>query len=101
MARHAPQLDRDRLIAAGFAQLEDDGLDGLSMRRLAQRLGVQAPALYWHIGDKAELLGLMAGAIYQIAYAGVPAARDWRDWLLGFGRALRAAFAAQDAARGA
>jgi TetR/AcrR family tetracycline transcriptional repressor len=87
------QLDRDRLIAAAFAQLEEDGLDGLSMRRLAARLDVQAPALYWHVGDKAELLGLMARDIYAPAYSGVPAASDWRGWLLGFGRVLRRAFA--------
>lgn len=95
----APAIDRDRLIAAAFAQLEEDGLDGLSMRRLAARLGVQAPALYWHVADKAELLGLMARDIYAPAYA-VPAATDWRGWLFGFGRALRAAFAAhRDGAR--
>jgi TetR/AcrR family tetracycline transcriptional repressor len=46
-------LDLDRVVSAAFAQLEEDGLDGLSMRRLGSRLGVQAPALYWHIGDKA------------------------------------------------
>jgi len=98
--RQAPLLDRERLVAAGFAQLEEDGLEGLSMRRLAARLGVQAPALYWHIGDKAELMGLMARAIYAVAYATVPEASDWRGWLYGFGRALRTSFAAhRDGAR--
>ena len=100
MARStAPPLDRDRLIAAAFAQLEEDGLEGLSMRRLAARLGVQAPALYWHVADKAELLGLMARDIYAPAYA-IAAAQDWRDWLLRFGQALRVTFAAhRDGAR--
>lgn len=93
-------LDLDRLVAAAFAQLEEDGLDGLSMRRLGSRLGVQAPALYWHVGDKAELLGLMARDIYARAYAAVPPQTEWRGWLLAFGRALRAAFASfRDAAR--
>ncbi len=100
MARStAPALDRDRLIAAAFAQLEEDGLEGLSMRRLAARLGVKAPALYWHVADKGELLGLMARDIYAPAYA-VPVVQDWRDWLRDFGHALRAAFAAhRDGAR--
>jgi TetR/AcrR family tetracycline transcriptional repressor len=93
-------LDRDRLVAAAFAQLEEDGLDGLSMRRLAARLGVQAPALYWHLGGKDELLGLMARDIYAAAYTGVAGAADWRDWLRRYGRALRASFAAhRDGAR--
>jgi TetR/AcrR family tetracycline transcriptional repressor len=101
MARRPdPNLDRERLIAAAFSQLEEEGLDGLSMRRLAGRLGVQAPALYWHVADKAELLGLMAREIYAAAYAGVPPVGDWRAWLESFGRALRLAFAAhRDGAR--
>jgi len=101
MARSQPALlDRDRLVAAAFALLEEDGLEGLSMRPLASRLGVQAPALYWHVADKSELLGLMAKAIYAVAYASVPAAADWRNWLLAFGRALRTAFAShRDGAR--
>jgi len=101
MARTAQiPLDIDRVVAAAFAQLEADGLDGLSMRRLGSRLGVQAPALYWHVGDKAELLGLMAREIYARAYAAVPPQTDWRSWLLSFGQALRGAFAScRDAAR--
>jgi len=91
--RPSVQLDRDRLIAAAFALLEEGGLDGLSMRRLAARLDVQAPALYWHVGDKAELLGLMARDIYAPAYDTMPDAPDWRAWLRGFGQALRTAFA--------
>jgi TetR/AcrR family tetracycline transcriptional repressor len=98
--RPEPGLDRDRLVAAAFAQLEQDGLDGLSMRRLAARLGVQAPAIYWHVGDKAELLGLMARDIYATAYARIASADDWREWLLGFGTALRTSLAAhRDGAR--
>lgn len=100
MARPKPMLDTARLISAAFQQIEEDGLDGLSMRRLATRLGVQAPALYWHVGDKAELLGLMARDIYAPAYRVAPDAGDWRSWLLAFGRALRAAFSGhRDGAR--
>lgn len=96
----AAALDRDRLVAAAFALLEEDGLEGLSMRRLGARLRVQAPALYWHVGDKAELLGLMARDIYAAAYAAVPGVQDWRDWLKLFGRALRGSFAShRDGAR--
>lgn len=93
-------LDQDRLVAAAFRQLEEDGLDGLSMRRVAARLGVQAPALYWHVRNKAELLGLMAREIYAVAYAEVGQTADWAEWLRLFGRALRMSFAAhRDGAR--
>jgi TetR/AcrR family tetracycline transcriptional repressor len=89
----APELDRDRLIAASFAVLEQEGLEGLSMRRVAAHLGVQAPAIYWHVDDKAALLGIMARDIYAAAYAAAPDAQDWREWLLQFGTALRVSFA--------
>lgn len=94
MARRAePGLDRERLVAAAFKQLEEGGLDGLSLRRLAAHLGVQAPALYWHFRDKAELLGVMARGIYADAYAAVPSTGDWREWLIQFGQALRTSMA--------
>lgn len=99
-SRAAPALDVDRLVAAAFALLDEDGLDALSMRRLAARLGVQAPAIYWHVADKAALLGIMAGRIYADAYGAVTQAEDWRDWLRQFGRALRRSYAARrDGAR--
>jgi len=94
------QLDLDRLIAVAFAHLEEEGLDALSMRRLAARIGVQAPALYWHVSDKGQLLSLMAGNIYAAAHAGVAPAENWRDWLVAFGWSLRATFLAhRDGAR--
>jgi TetR/AcrR family tetracycline transcriptional repressor len=97
---NGPELDRDRLIAAAFAVLEQEGLDGLTMRRLAAQLGVQAPAIYWHVNDKAALLGIMARTIYMNAYAGCPESSEWRQWLLQFGAALRTSFAAhRDGAR--
>jgi TetR/AcrR family tetracycline transcriptional repressor len=98
--RAQPALDIDRLVAAAFAQLEDDGVESVSMRRIAERVGVQAPALYWHVGDKAELLGLMAREIYAEAFAAVPQAADWSEWLRLYGAALRQTYAAhRDGAR--
>lgn len=98
--RAQPALDIDRLVAAGFAQLEEDGLESVSMRRLGERLGVQAPALYWHVGDKAELLGLMARRIYAEAFDAVPTARSWQEWLRLYGMALRQTYAGhRDGAR--
>lgn len=98
--RSDPALDRARLVDAAFALLEADGLEALTMRRLAARLGVQAPALYWHVADKAELMGMMAARIYAAAYAGASEAADPGSWLIGFGTALRASFTAhRDGAR--
>jgi TetR/AcrR family tetracycline transcriptional repressor len=56
-------LDRQRVVEAAVDLLQEKGLDALSTRQLAERLGVQSPALYWHVRDKNELLGLVADAI--------------------------------------
>ena len=50
-------------MLAALETLDEVGLDGLTMRRLAERLGVQSPSLYWHVRDKDELLSIVADAI--------------------------------------
>ncbi len=62
-AKPRPRLDLDLLVQAAVAVLDEEGLDGLTTRRLAARLGVQSPALYWYVRDKDELLDLVADAI--------------------------------------
>jgi TetR/AcrR family tetracycline transcriptional repressor len=51
------------VVSAALALLDEVGLDGLSMRRLADRLHIKAASLYWYVQDKEELLGLLADAI--------------------------------------
>lgn len=58
-----PALTRDALVRAALVVLERDGLDALSMRRVAAELGLQAPSLYWHVRNKEELLELLADAV--------------------------------------
>ena len=45
----------DELVSAAFAILDDEGRDALTMRRLADDLGIRAPSLYKHVTDKAAL----------------------------------------------
>ncbi|MFF1877285.1 TetR family transcriptional regulator [Leifsonia sp. NPDC058230] len=78
-------LDRQQVIDAALELLDDEGLEALSLRTLAGRLGVQAPTLYWHIGSKAELLDALADAIMDDAIRAIPKTRtddDWAEWLL-------------------
>ncbi len=84
-------LDRDRIVATALELLRAEGLDRLNMRALARRLGVQASALYWHVGGKDELIALMGLAFYRRAYAAAAGATDWRDWLRALGHEFRAA----------
>lgn len=56
-------LDAARIVTAALALLDEVGLASLTMRRLAERLGIQAATLYWYVRDKHELLSLLAEAI--------------------------------------
>ena len=50
-------------MEAALTLLDREGLAGLSMRKLAQELGAGAASLYWHVGNKEELLSLLLDRI--------------------------------------
>lgn len=85
-------LDREQVLRGAMRLLDDEGLDALSLRTLAGRLGVRAPTLYWHVKNKAELLDALADAIMDEAIASTPEpGGDGREWLLAALGQFRAA----------
>lgn len=54
------KLNREAVIAAALDLLDEVGLDAISTRQLAKRLGVEQPSLYWHFRKKEDLLAAMA-----------------------------------------
>lgn len=71
-------LNREVVIAAALEMLDAVGVDGLSMRALADRLGVKAASLYWHLRDKDQLLELVADAVLDRVVVPV-SPRSWRS----------------------
>jgi TetR/AcrR family transcriptional regulator, tetracycline repressor protein len=65
---HPRRVDRAAIVVAAIDVLEERGLDGLSLRVIAERLGVRQPALYHHLGSKAELLDAMAALVLDRAH---------------------------------
>jgi TetR/AcrR family tetracycline transcriptional repressor len=59
------KLTKPEIVGAALAVLDEDGLDGLTLRKVASRLDVQAPALYWHVRNKQELLDEMGTEIWR------------------------------------
>jgi AcrR family transcriptional regulator len=57
------RLSRDRVLRAGVVVADDAGIESLSMRRLAQELGVVPMALYKHVVNKEELLDGMVDVV--------------------------------------
>src|SRR6478735_2661029 len=60
-----PPLHRDAIVAEARALIVADGLEALSLRRLAGQLGVTAPALYAHVRDKQDLLRALAEGEFE------------------------------------
>lgn len=54
-----PPLTRRRIVLAGLSVVEAEGLEALTMRRLAAALDVTPMSLYNHVADKAELIDVM------------------------------------------
>ena len=82
-------LDRSNVVQAALQLLNETGLEGLTTRRLADALGVQGPALYWHFRNKQELIDNMALAMLAEASEPVVKTEDWAEWLLKRARRLR------------
>jgi len=76
--RGEPPLSLERIVATAVELLDDQGIDGLTMRRLADRLGAGAMSLYWHVGSKEEVFDLALDSVLE--YRGLPQTDEARDW---------------------
>jgi AcrR family transcriptional regulator len=97
--RERPPLDQGQVVRAALALLDEAGLDGLTMRSLADSLGIKASSLYRHVRDKQELLVLLADEISgEIPF--VEDGRPWQEQLIDLAqRVRRGLLAHRDAAR--
>src|SRR3569623_1160146 len=95
-------IEREKILDAALALLNEVGLNQFSTRRLAERLGVQQPALYWHFKSKSALLDAVNHEIlvrfheHRLPRPG----EDWHDFTLANARSFRRALlAVRDGAR--
>ena len=96
-----PAITREQIVREALALLDEVGFDGLTMRRLADRLGIQAASLYKHVRDKHELLTLLADAISgEVQPLSAHSGQSWREQLAaGAWDYRRVLLAHRDAAR--
>ena len=92
VSKHAP-LQPETVVETALEMLDDEGLESVTVRRLAAKLGVQAPALYWHFKNKQDILDEMAQAILSsrpLADLDLPTdSGTWAEWLRQMAHALR------------
>ncbi|WP_017606628.1 TetR/AcrR family transcriptional regulator [Nocardiopsis alkaliphila] len=94
MARpKTPILSKPGIREAALAIVDRDGLEKLSMRRLAQELDVQAASLYSHYRTKEELLSDVANEVTSHIDVSRFEDGDWREGLATWARSYRAALA--------
>lgn len=90
--RGEPPLSRESIVATAIELLDAQGLDGLTMRRLADRLGSGVMSLYWHVANKEDVFDLALDQVLE--YRGPPqkvVSQGWRgevihileDWRAG------------------
>lgn len=81
-------MDRKAVIDGALALAQEDGIDALSLRKLAARLGIKAPSLYWYVADKTDLMAAMGETLLRDCLDTMPEVADWPSWLRAFGRQL-------------
>ena len=71
-------LSRDRVLSAAIALADEGGIEALSMRKLAQELGVEAMSLYNHVANKDDVLDGIVEAVASEMAASSDEGDDWK-----------------------
>ena len=92
MARpKVPLISKRRTLQAALDIIDAEGLDALSVRRLAQELNVNAPSLYHHFRNKDEILTKAAALALEEIRTPTSPDGDWMDWMEANADGLRRA----------
>ncbi len=83
-----PKLTVEQIVDHALELLSEEGMDKLSMRRLAARVGLRAPTLYYYLPGKAALMTAMMERLFARCIDLIPPTTDWQTWMRGFGRAI-------------
>jgi AcrR family transcriptional regulator len=89
-----PLLSRRGIATEALALVDEEGIEALTTRRLAKRLGVEGPSLYNHVKGRDDLLDEMTSLIDEQVDTSLLEHPDWRIGLVEFARSYRRAFAA-------
>ena len=89
--RGEPPVTSERIVAVAVEILDAGGLEALTMRRVAEQLGVVAPSLYWHVRTKDDIIDLAVDHVFAEAEAPTgPQQDNWRECIEAIAVAWRA-----------
>ena len=83
------RLTRELIIGAALRLIDEEGMDALSMRRLAAELGVDPMAIYHHLPGKAAVVTGVVEAVFAELRVPPPGDKGWQDGVRAFARAYR------------
>ena len=76
-----PRLSKSAVVERALKLADTDGLDALTIRKLAQDLGVTPMALYWHFRSKDDLLAALSGQLWSEVDVTIDPGTPWPDQL--------------------
>lgn len=89
--RGEPPVTSERIVEVAVEILDGGGLEALTMRRVAEQLGVVAASLYWHVKTKDDIIDLAVDHVFAEADAPTGAQQDdWRECIETIALAWRA-----------
>jgi AcrR family transcriptional regulator len=83
-------ITAERIVTRAFQLVDEHGHDRFSIRLLARELGVYPATIYWHVGDRRRLLG-MIDALWMHNVMPSAEGMSWIDWLRAMAHAYRRA----------
>ncbi|MFC5831014.1 TetR/AcrR family transcriptional regulator C-terminal domain-containing protein [Nonomuraea insulae] len=87
----SPGRSREEIVRAALELLNEEGLDGLSMRKLGARLQSGATSLYWYVANKDELLELAYDEVWSDMVVPDPGRVSWRHSASALAHSMRQA----------
>ncbi|MFJ6897460.1 TetR/AcrR family transcriptional regulator [Streptomyces hokutonensis] len=90
LTRRGP-LTREEIVRRALELAETEGIERLSLHKIAAAVGVRTMSLYNHVDDKTDVLDAMADVILRGVEISDVDAMSWQDGLRGLARAFRAA----------
>ncbi|MCS7464052.1 TetR family transcriptional regulator [Paenibacillus doosanensis] len=89
MKKQQPSISEEKILEASWELLGEEGIEKFSLRRLADRLGIQAPSLYWYFKSKQHLYQRLANHVSKMILDEFHAEGDWKEQLTGLAATVR------------
>ncbi|GLG02492.1 transcriptional regulator [Alicyclobacillus hesperidum subsp. aegles] len=89
MKKHQTQISEDKILEASWALLGEEGIEKFSLRRLAERMGIQAPSLYWYFKSKQDLYQRLANQVSKMVLDEFRPEGSWKQQLAEFATTVR------------